>query len=313
MSQFGPPDVDKLKAKGDVKGLIKALNYVRYKPTRTDAARVLGEIGDPQAVEPLITALKDKTWDVRKAAAEALGEIGDARAVEIARLLTELEAATYVQRLEAADALGRLGDQAALPALERMSHGTGDLWVLFDEGKRERARMVYPNGVIPASDEEILWPGLSATNDLLKGAAQAAIAQIRETAGIATPEEAAMKVFNDAYVVRHNPELDEAVAKALDAIHASQDGLTTLLDRLCDGVVIADGRIRTAGWGDRTWNELLKKREIVRCLQRAKDGRALSKLRDLLQAECSLGQWAEIVRPALGEAVDAIESTSSGS
>jgi len=58
---------------------------------------------------------------------------------------------------------------------------------------------------------------------------------------------------------------------------------------------------------------MLKKREIVRCLQRAKDGRAVSKLRELLQAEGSDGQWVEIVRPALGEAVDAIESTTSGS
>jgi hypothetical protein len=38
----------------------------------------------------------------------------------------------------------------------------------------------------------------------------------------------------------------------------------------------------------------------------------VSELRELLQAEGSDRQWVEIVRPAPGEAVDAIESTGSG-
>jgi HEAT repeat protein len=36
------------------------------------AAKALGKIGDARAVEPLIAALKDEEWHVRKAAAEAL-------------------------------------------------------------------------------------------------------------------------------------------------------------------------------------------------------------------------------------------------
>jgi len=232
---------------------------------------------------------------------------------EFENLLSALEASTYTRRLEAAAALGELGDPAALPALERMSNGTNDLWVLFDEGMRVRARIAYPSGLIPGTDQEMLWSQLAGTNEELKRAAKAAIEQIKAAAGTASPEEAAMKVLNDAYLVRHNPELDEAVAKALDAIHASPDGLAMLLDRLFDGVVIDGGCIRLADWGEMAWNELLKKREIVRCFQRAKDARAAGKLRELLQAQCSYGQWVEIVRPALSEAVDAIESTSSES
>ena len=121
MSLFGPPDVKKLEAKGDVKGLINALGYRRdqqsdYKAgfVRTAAAVALARIGDARAVEPLITTLSDPTggvctaavealveigvpaveplvaaligpnpgWSVRKAAVETLGKIGDARAVE---------------------------------------------------------------------------------------------------------------------------------------------------------------------------------------------------------------------------------------
>jgi hypothetical protein len=76
---FGPPDVEKMKAKRDVKGLIKTLNYKSDPQVRRDAARLMGEIKDPRAIEPLIAALHDeKIW---WSAAMALGEIGDSHAV----------------------------------------------------------------------------------------------------------------------------------------------------------------------------------------------------------------------------------------
>jgi hypothetical protein len=135
-----------------------------------------------------------------------------------------------------------------------------------------------------------------------------------EDSAAATAEaevQAALKVFDEANLVRYNPELSEAVAKALDTVHSSQHGLTTLLDRLCEGVVIFRGDIELADWGDTTWNELLKKREIIRCLQRAKDERATGRLRELLQADSSYTQWLDIIRPALREAVGAIEGGAS--
>lgn len=221
----------------------------------------------------------------------------------IAHWLQELEADNYMRRIVAASELGKLGDPAALPALERMSWGTDNLWVLLDDEMRARARLAYPGGRIPTTDAEMLRPRLRGNNDRLKDAAKAAIAQIKERAGIATPEEAAMKVLNDAYLVRRDQDLEKKVAQALDSIHAGENGLKTLLDRLCDGVSIRGGHIQLANWGDMAWNELLKKREIVRCLQRAKDGRAAERLKDLLQAECSDGQWLEIVRPVLAEAI----------
>ena len=82
MPLFGPPNVEKLKAKGDVNGLIKALRYDKGWKWGSDAAKALGQIGDTSAVEPLIAVLKDNIPNVRGAAAEALGQIGDQRAVE---------------------------------------------------------------------------------------------------------------------------------------------------------------------------------------------------------------------------------------
>lgn len=49
---------------------------------RRNAAKILGEKADSQAVEPLIAALKDEDMKTRKAAAEALGNIGDVRAID---------------------------------------------------------------------------------------------------------------------------------------------------------------------------------------------------------------------------------------
>jgi hypothetical protein len=53
MPLFGPPNASKLKAKSDVPGLIKALDFKKDPLVRRDAAVALGELGDPRAVEPL--------------------------------------------------------------------------------------------------------------------------------------------------------------------------------------------------------------------------------------------------------------------
>jgi HEAT repeat protein len=60
---------------------------------RRDAAEALGKIGDARAVEPLITALKDKDGILlNTSAAEALGRIGDAHAIEpIVKILKEID------------------------------------------------------------------------------------------------------------------------------------------------------------------------------------------------------------------------------
>ena len=44
---------------------------------REDAAELLGEVGEPNAVEHLIEALEDKDWHVREAAALSLAIFED--------------------------------------------------------------------------------------------------------------------------------------------------------------------------------------------------------------------------------------------
>ncbi|CAD6492347.1 MAG: HEAT repeats [Candidatus Argoarchaeum ethanivorans] len=82
------PNVEELKEKNDVEGLINALEYRRESVkmddvvVRSHAAMALGEIRGERAVEPLIKALQDKKWDISYLAIEALGNIADPRAIE---------------------------------------------------------------------------------------------------------------------------------------------------------------------------------------------------------------------------------------
>ncbi len=122
LDRFIKPDVDKLKTKRDVPGLIRALNY-KGDYERGRAAQYLGEIGDKRAIEPLINTLNKAGGGnayVQKVAA-ALGRLGDPRAVE------PLIAALYKFRWcltgpdDMARALGQLCDPRAVdPLIERL-------------------------------------------------------------------------------------------------------------------------------------------------------------------------------------------------
>jgi HEAT repeat protein len=115
MFLFRPPNVEMMKAHKDVNGLIKALAYQKDARIRRDAARVLGELGNPRAVESLVIALKDSDWDVRRTAAWALGQISNPRAVE--PLIATLGDKNENVRRRAAEALGKIGDPRAVEPL----------------------------------------------------------------------------------------------------------------------------------------------------------------------------------------------------
>lgn len=84
---------------------------------RYNAARMLGETGDSNAVAPLIDVLRyDKNGSVRLYAARALGELGDAKATTF--LIDSLREDRNVDvRVRAARALGRLGGEIVVEPL----------------------------------------------------------------------------------------------------------------------------------------------------------------------------------------------------
>ena len=97
--------------------LLEDLQTSNSEKVRYNAARVLGEMGDVNAVEPLINVLKnDKNGSVRLYAARALGELGDCQAT--LPLIESLREDRNVDvRVRAARALGRLGGEEVVEPL----------------------------------------------------------------------------------------------------------------------------------------------------------------------------------------------------
>jgi HEAT repeat protein len=112
---FGPPNVERMVAHQDARGLIRALDYDRDAEVRRQAAEALGLLGDEQALAPLVFCLNDEDLDVRKAAARALGQIGDPRAVDALTALVGQEPEDLAA--VAVEALGDIGDAEATPTL----------------------------------------------------------------------------------------------------------------------------------------------------------------------------------------------------
>lgn len=74
---------------------------------RGRAALMLGKLGDPRAVDPLIRALDAPGYQTPLYAAQSLGKLGDRRAIE--PLLRAMETHNDKMREAAQEALGRLG------------------------------------------------------------------------------------------------------------------------------------------------------------------------------------------------------------
>ncbi len=92
---------------------------------RCQAAKALGQIGEPSAVQPLIKALLDEDEDVRTDAAEALLKLADPRAQE--QLFENLLGDPCSEvKLAAIEALAKLQDQRVVPWLRRMVKGRDD-------------------------------------------------------------------------------------------------------------------------------------------------------------------------------------------
>ncbi|MFQ5435244.1 MAG: HEAT repeat domain-containing protein [Anaerolineae bacterium] len=159
---FGPPKVEKLEAKQDIEGLIKALGYNKKRKAfevQSAAVEALVRIGSA-AVKPLCEALRDDDYNIRDNAIRALGQIGDVRAIEpllevkygtennlvvralgqigdpevVTPLTTALSSPNKVVRIEAAKALGKMKEVRAVGPLISMLSDTP-----FDKYSRSAA------------------------------------------------------------------------------------------------------------------------------------------------------------------------------
>ena len=121
---FGPPDIEKLKNKRDIKGLVNALRH-REAAVRKGAALGLADLANAQpgdsihqSIEPLIKAFEDSDPSVLSAAVQALSAIGQPA---VLALISALRAPGEHTREGAARAIGRLGAAAIEPAYLRLA------------------------------------------------------------------------------------------------------------------------------------------------------------------------------------------------
>lgn len=82
---------------------------------RWSAAYSLGELRNPIAVDPLIMAIRDRDFDVRRAVVEALGKIGDQKATPY--IISALDDPEKEVKIAAIRALGKLKDRRATKPL----------------------------------------------------------------------------------------------------------------------------------------------------------------------------------------------------
>ncbi len=106
-------------------GAVESLTVMFTDPdpdVRIVAAGVLGDTGDPAAVEPLVEALGDGNADVRGAAGGSLVRLGDAA---VDRLIEATSESDRNVRLYAAGALKYIGNPRAIDALRNLAR-SGD-------------------------------------------------------------------------------------------------------------------------------------------------------------------------------------------
>jgi len=136
---FGPSEVEKLREKKDVEGLIGKLETGKPKE-QSAAAYALGEIGDERATEPLIRLLERVETDgnVCIAVVNALGKLGNDRAVEaLVRALSDtvrgrtspIGLLEVPVALAAAHALSSIGKQAVEPLINALGSELGRMRV----------------------------------------------------------------------------------------------------------------------------------------------------------------------------------------
>jgi HEAT repeat protein len=181
----GQPNIEKLKAKGDVPGLIKALTYQQARDERRRASiqRSEAQIRNFQTpasakkihsrnIDALVAQL-NKAEAIRISAAQALGQVGDNRSIEALSNCLSTHPDWQV-RTAAARALGQLGNAQAVEAL---------VVALHDKSADIRAAAAEALGQV--GDVRVVEPLIAALKDgntSLRQAATNALAKIGQPA-----------------------------------------------------------------------------------------------------------------------------------
>jgi HEAT repeat protein len=196
--------VRKQAAEALVAPLCRLLEDAARDPSlRRVVARVLGEIGEPRAVEPLCRALAPgQSPELLDGVAEALGRLGDARAIP--SLCQALAHERPMVREQAAQALGAIGDTRALAPLCR---------ALEDPDGKVRRQATLALGRLGPSAAEPLCRQLRGGAPHQREAAVLALGSLRDPHAVPTLVQA---------LADHDRDVRRGAAAALGAIGAPE-------------------------------------------------------------------------------------------
>lgn len=184
--------------------LLEILTKSTHNFDRADAASVLGDIGDPRAVEPLIVALQSPDESLRQAAAGALGDLKDVRAVEpLLSLLTTPDSWTG---RAVVIALEKIGDERAIEPLVSILQDDS-VWGLV---ANTLAKIGEPA-------QKPLQKALASSNDKLRNRLETALRRLEETiaggellAALRNPDEQTRQGAFEQ--VKHSRDVDTMLA-----------------------------------------------------------------------------------------------------
>ena len=199
---FAVEDWAKLVGEAGEERFVSALGHDDWS-IRERAARALGEIGSPCAVESLIATLKDKENAVRRAVVGALGKVNDPRALN--PLTKALKDEDPLVRRAAAEALEEMGE----PAVESL------IIALQDEDFYNR--MIVVEALRKVGDPRAVDPLITALKgdkdgNVRKAAAEALV--VMSNARAVDPLIAALKDDKDSYVRKAAAEALVVVSNA---------------------------------------------------------------------------------------------------
>jgi HEAT repeat protein len=250
-----------MKAKRDVDGLIKAMDYQKDGNVRKGALNALAEIRDQRAVKPLVAALRESDLQVRLAAAEALGRTGDASAAEA--LIAVLKSDQYHFRLAAERALVAIGAPAVVHFLAALNDSNSFVRRVVAEilGRIADARSVKPLVAVLDDSEypvccaaaealaKIGTPAVESLNAALKDSNRRAREAAAETLGKIGDARAVMPLI--AALKDEDRCVRREAARALDKVGDTR-AVAALVAALMDndsGVCTAvAGALNRMGW-----------------------------------------------------------------
>ncbi len=145
------PDIETLKSRGDVNGLIKVLDR-REVEIRVEAIKAMEELGDQRFVEPLLQILKDEDTQILLSAVRALSKLNAQGAIE--PITGFLKSYNKALRLAAVEALGQLSAHQAVAHLAETLQDDDD-----------QLRMAAVRSYCLIKDEAAVMPLVTALED----------------------------------------------------------------------------------------------------------------------------------------------------